>query len=143
MGYTHYWTHTGFSAEQWAEIKRAAGTLIASSPCKLVYEYDEPRSSPHIDGASIRFNGNGENGHETFELRREQQEPTFCKTAQKPYDVVVAAILVAARYVAPGVIVVKSDGDEKDWKRGLRFAKRVLGHEVPYPCLPRHLEMVP
>jgi hypothetical protein len=48
----------------------------------------------------------------------------FCKTNGKPYDKFVTAILIIANNIAPGAIVVKSDGDDGDWQDGLD-----MGHQ--------------
>jgi hypothetical protein len=41
---------------------------------------------------------------------------SFCKTARKPYDIAVTAILLRARHLAPDSFVIASDGDwERDW----------------------------
>ena len=72
----------------------------------------------------IRFNGKGEEGHETFMLTPDSQEFNFCKTAQKPYDIVVVAILCLLAHHTSGV-TVSSDGGISDWTDGLALAQRV------------------
>lgn len=48
----------------------------------------------------IHLNGS-EKSHETFMLGPEsRREPTFCKTARKPYDLVATAILLRAWQLA-------------------------------------------
>ena len=75
----------------------------------------------------IRFNGRGNEGHETFILFKQKPKSEswqrnskeyfyFCKTARKPYDVAVGLVLLRAEKNAPGVLKVSSDGDwEHDW----------------------------
>ena len=55
-------------------------------------------------------------GHETFSIIRKNRE-TFnsCKTARKPYDLMVMAVLILYKYYFPKV-KISSDGDEEDWK---------------------------
>jgi len=71
----------------------------------------------------IRFNGKDDEGHETFMLTPDPSDFNFCKTAQKPYDLVVVAILcLLAHRTDTGV---SSDGDRSDWAEGLKLAQRV------------------
>lgn len=141
MGYTHYHPQgRDFTAAEWQRLTDAATKIVAEfgqgvTAAPLAWEYDEPTKPPQIDGDVIRFNGVGEDGHETFLLTR-IREPyfTFCKTARKPYDVVVVAILIAADAIAPGALAIGSDGDADDWQAGLTLASRAiptLAAEVP------------
>ena len=66
----------------------------------------------------IRFNGIGEAGHETFLFHnRKKQDPegygdpcfAFCKTARKPYDIVVCEVLLVLKRYMPN-LEVGSDG---------------------------------
>jgi len=97
-----------------------------------------------IDDDIIRFNGVEDDGHETFILTRtkrakydyESQEEydvdgafDFCKTARKPYDVLVTSSLLAAMRIANGAWVVGSDGDEYDWEKGIALVTKVLGYD--------------
>jgi hypothetical protein len=81
----------------------------------------------------IRFNGVGDDGHETFCLTKEASGFEFCKTAGKPYDILACAILAAAKQHAGDGLNVSSDGDANDWVEGLSFASKVLKRAVPYP----------
>ncbi len=59
----------------------------------------------------------------------------FCKTARKPYDEIVTAILAVVDKLAPGALEIGSDGDESDWEEGLALAKKA-GYgsvKVKYP----------
>ncbi len=126
MGYTHYWTSTrAATPEEWALVCRAARIIIrlaAKVRVPLAWEYDEPRKPPQVDGEDIRFNGVEEDGHETFLFSRDRADATFCKTAKKPYDLAVTAILIAADTLAPGVWEISSDGTPEDWAPGLGLA---------------------
>lgn len=76
-------------------------------------------SKPHLTPEMVRFNGRGRTkkdnyGHETFLIKR-VVEPSdyckpqqnmfvdFCKTARKPYDLVVKATLIILAYHFPQV----------------------------------------
>jgi hypothetical protein len=96
---------------------------------------------PIIDNDQIIFNGDGSKGedHETMVLDRNGNGFQFCKTARKPYDRFVKAVLVVANYYAPGALEVTCDGDDEPdcWTEGVRiaeiYAKGVTGRR---PCSP-------
>lgn len=78
---------------------------------------------PVLNDEEIYLNGDADtdNDYETFWLSREVPEidPTmqFCKTGERPYDKVVAAVLLLAKTIAPDAIDVESDEDMdgEDW----------------------------
>ena len=129
MGYTHYWRKAGdsFTTEQWAKLTKATKRVIQAWELALDHrvavEYDEPTKPPHISGECIRFNGIGPDGHETFMLLKEPDAFEFCKTARKPYDDVVTAVLVLANHYAPQALSITSDGDPAEWSAGLALAR--------------------
>lgn len=135
MGYTHYWRQPlGIPAAAWALIQADAAKLIAASPVKLAFDYDETDKAPACSAEEIRFNGLGDDGHETFMLTPDAEDFEFCKTAFKPYDLVVCAVLACAAEHT-GKIAVSSDGDVSDWRDGVEWASKVLGRSVPCPAL--------
>jgi hypothetical protein len=125
MGYTHYWNQTrDFTDDEWGTICARAENVIDEYEDILCYEEDEPKRKPEVSKTCVRFNGKGEDGHETFYLPRKQEPRSpwhtspeeegtfhFCKTAYKPYDAAVVAVLIEVRDVAPGAITLSSDGD--------------------------------
>lgn len=153
MGYTHYFPHMrDFTDAEWEEIKTAAVAIIATAKIPLAWEYTEPKMPPQVDAEQIRFNGVGENGHETFVVSRsltklakrwdyyaEQYKErgyvfVFCKTALKPYDVVVTAVLSAIADLAPGALDIDSDGEPQDWRAGVALANQALkGQHITNP----------
>lgn len=138
MGYTHYWRQEGdaIPAEAWAKIMADTKRLIKAageSQITLWHDYDEPGTAPEVTNENIWFNGADDNGHETFELVPGPADFTFCKTAYKPYDRVVCAILAIAKEHAGDAIVVTSDGEKSDWKPALEWASTVLGRPVAFP----------
>ena len=136
MGYTHYWRQgQDFNQEGWAAICDATHKLIVALPAtvKIAVEYDEPEGLPVVDGSEIRFNGIGDLGHETFLLERAARGFQFCKTARKPYDVLVCAVLMVAGTVAPDALSISSDGGEENWSAGLSLVKRTIDPEMQLP----------
>lgn len=139
MGYTHYFT--------FKPIKR--GTTIATNNAykkaildcqKIVRAYSVANGgiagfAAHTEPGTyggLQFNGSRENAHEDFVLREhykqnlEERYGGFCKTAAKPYDVVVVACLCVLKHHLGAQIDVASDGNTADWNLGLELARRVL-----------------
>lgn len=135
MGYTHYWEQLNgaIPAAAWTLIQADAKKLIAASPVKLAFDYDEPTKKPVCDASEIRFNGVGDEGNETFMLMPEPADFEFCKTAHKPYDLVVCAILACAKEHAADFIDVSSDGEAEEWAEELAWADSVLGRTLALP----------
>lgn len=140
MGYTHYFTQTlDYRPEEWEQVCEDMAALLAfASNAQGIYlgnaMGDRP-SKPQITTDRIMFNGVGDDAHETFRVERvrtleEWQSPedlgdNFCKTARKPYDVVVTAALCYLATVA-GSHTVASDGYGKDFVQGLELARQAL-----------------
>lgn len=116
MGYTHYWNPTvGFSEEEWDRLCTFATGLVAA--CKrsgpdICLECDLPDEEPLITKDVIQFNGKEDEGHETFSLRRDEKGFNFCKTARKPYDAAVVAMLIKASEICP-TFNSSGDGDNE------------------------------
>ncbi len=156
MGYTHYWylnkksegangidepTRFGEAIIDMEKIVSASRVLLAGW---------DGEGDPEVSVDEISFNGIGDAGHETFTFQRfgtqeerlaplgaedKEKDFAFCKTAQKPYDVVVVACLAVAAQVIGDGIEVSTDGESKDWEEGVAFASRILGRDVPVPGL--------
>lgn len=117
MGYTHYWNHTPRCEDaEWTVVCTIVRNILDITHVPLQYEYDTPKP-PVVDGMGIRFNGVGDDGHETFFFDREDSGFNFCKTAMKPYDEVVVAVLIALARNYPGFSWT-SDGDYADFIAG-------------------------
>ena len=133
MGYTHYMQFEKCHGN----TKRVEDLYQqAIKDCNLIVNqyYDDHKGtelslsgySAHTDNYSgINFNGKGRLGHEDFILRehfKQNRNFEFCKTAQKPYDVVVTACLVVLKYYLKEFINISSDGKYKDFNAGLNLA---------------------
>jgi len=58
---------------------------------------------------------------------------TFCKTAYKPYDAVVTAILLRAKYHYGELVSVRSDGTWDEWLAGRELYRQVFSETaLPY-----------
>jgi len=102
---------------------------------------DQKGGPPIFDTDEIWFNGTDKDftpkdekdhpelSHETFTLFRKGSVGfCFCKTAQKPYDLMVQACLLVYRHYSPDTINLGSDGDEEDWEAAVDFVHHVLGY---------------
>lgn len=120
MGYSHYWRPKEKpTTAQWQYIVsgfkklQAAALLTTSLPIQRDDTYSSP---PEVDETCIIFNGIGDAGHETFYVEyNTEADFNCCKTARKPYDLVVMAVLLLMHRYAPRAWSISSDGGEKDW----------------------------
>jgi len=123
MGYTHYWSHKeDFSPSEWQTIRLKTRALLHYTKAAIRLEFDSHLAAL-VDEHEIIFNGVGDDGHETFHVTRlrrslmsHEQEINgarfgFCKTACKPYDEVVLAILMYMSDRFPRKFEISSDGD--------------------------------
>ena len=150
MGYTHYYYQKkSFTPKQWVSLSKDARTIIAACDTlgiALRREFDDPRL-PLVDASQIRFNGEREQGHETFFLDKDKpansswraDEPeyfAFCKTARKPYDLAVCLVLLAAIGRAPKTIRIESDGEwDPDWAAARKVYRTIFCQDArcPFP----------
>lgn len=97
MGYGHsYGLGTDFTEEFLADVRR------------LVTQYERILSDVTIEKNSIRLNGVGQMGYETFRLAGTSGDD--CKTDVREYDEVVCGILLLATYHFPNDFEVYSAG---------------------------------
>lgn len=117
MGYTHYYQFHSVPTEK-AFMRFSAGVLqlVKASNAKILGET--------LDD-SFTFNGVGEEAHEDFSISRTDLHWGFCKTAGKPYDEVVTASLILARYLFDD-FSLSSDGSWDEWQDGRDLFKRVI-----------------
>jgi hypothetical protein len=98
-------------------------------------EYRKPNQPPVIDSAVVRFNGKGENGHETFYLPKTAHR-ACCTTggiAQmdngdswgKPYDVAVCAVLISAKRHLGEKVSSDGNWDDAGWLRARALYTKV------------------
>jgi len=96
-----------------------------------------------VNLSTIRFNGKGNEGHETFIITKKKPEPKpwengesfdFCKTARKPYDLAVCLSLLVCSSHAPDCIRIGSDGDwDSEWTESRNVFKELFGVEAVCP----------
>lgn len=141
MGYTHYWSKKQKTTQkQWDEFLEICITLKNNLPKNTNsaggYYLDEPLviggnnidEEAIFDEKMIFFNGQtSELGHETFciENNKDTYDFEFCKTARKPYDLLVCACLIAGNKTLG--LNVSSDGNVEDWKPAFKFYDKIIG----------------
>ena len=132
MGYTSYWSgSTKCTKSTWAQITSDLLRVIDEAGIPLAGADGTGR--PVINAHEICFNGLGDDdSHETFAIERMTGGSHFCKTARKPYDIIVCCALMIVRHYIPS-FTVKSDGDAEDWAEAVALCRRVLKYGV-YPC---------
>jgi hypothetical protein len=120
MGYTHYiktpnWNNR--DEKGWEKALPIVKKILKKYKDILQYELDDKRK-PVANKKMIRFNGIGEDGHETFLVKNNAvqtdsgyTDPSFCfcKTARKPYDIAVCEVLLVLKAYCPH-IEIGSDG---------------------------------
>lgn len=104
--YTHYWDILWKSPrwkEAWPRLVRDTRLVFEATDILLTTSgpSDSGLAPPIADTErGIKVNGVGELGHELFYIRRKSYDG-FCKTARKPYDAVVACILLRGFMLDP------------------------------------------
>jgi len=101
----------------------------------LVIKGSDGTGEPIFDNyQGVIFNGDdlASMAHETFCLRPFEFEGTnkFCKTARKPYDLLVKAVLISAKRHLGKDIEIDSDGDLEDWKEAIQFYQNILKRKI-------------
>lgn len=91
MGYTHFFSSTReITEEEWSRFLTFTRKAIRLSHVKIRGGLGE--GPPTIEQGHISLNGDGADSAETFYIRRRGTDD-FCKTYEKPYDIVVSACL--------------------------------------------------
>jgi len=140
LGYTHYWnTKPSISKDKWGNFTNALKVLLSDPIAPLALEYNQEYKKPSVTKEQIRFNGIGEDGHETFYIKRKDKPADwamdketvfgFCKTANKPYDVYVTASLLLAKLYLEDEISISSDGEVSCWQAGVELINNTVGKE--------------
>jgi hypothetical protein len=152
MGYTHYWIRNGSGYTEadlftayfvFADMARQIIETAERQGIQVADAYGERVGGWQIDNDAVRFNGYGKDAHETFTFERVCPKPQSwmtdtsyfdcCKTARKPYDTVVTAMLVAVSQAYGDTVQVSSDGSPSEWEDGLRLFEEATGNYATAP----------
>ena len=161
MGYTHYWTYNPNEILDTEELRarfRFAVDIIKKAHKEIKKNkkfihagqaggyYDEQpciirgglgQGTPMINESEVWLNGDEKTGmdHETFGIRwfpSGGKERGFCKTARKPYDILVCVSLLAFKraFDNPDVFTFSSDGNNAEWEEAKDLFTRITGSFV-------------
>jgi len=156
MGYTHYYSRNTTklgSAYFYGKLALDAKAIIAEAErMGITIRGGNGEGSPEFTEGHFSLNGDSEAGedYETFFWEALPEQPEwqrkhfsakgnpneifdFCKTAHKPYDAVVTAILIRAKVIYGECVEIRSDGDWSDWQKGRDLYEKVFSQEVPCP----------
>ena len=149
MGYTHYWDRNrelnADDFKAWSnDVQKLHLALPERTETEGGYHSDEPLEigdmmgkggEPEFTETLVAFNGIGTWHLESFYMPYSGHGFDFCKTARKPYDLLVTAALVSFKHHFPQESV-SSDGDREEWKEGIELCRDVLGYGK-FPCAAR------
>ena len=114
MGYTHYWKlGRDLTDDEVRRIAEFVPVLAGHAAAAGVPTHWEVNGH---DDYFFSLNGIGDDGHETFGLSKKATDFAFCKTARKPYDSVVVALLCWAHQCCPAFTWTSDGDDEPDYK---------------------------
>ena len=123
--YTHYWSTERCDDRDREGMQRAVPIIreiVKRHRRLLCYELDQIRKAPQVTPEMVRFNGRGDDGHETF-LFDVNGGWAFTKTSRKPYDLAVCECLLILNAHLPNM-TLDSDGFSSSLasqKNGIRF----------------------
>ncbi len=144
MGYTHYFTFKAPARGDAAAVEELYQSTLKEAQRIVSFYQKHATGLDRLSGYSahtnryggLNFNGKQENAHEPLILRehyKQNEAFNFCKTAQKPYDVVVVAVLCLLKYRLGDLIDVGSDGRALDWAAGAALARAALKRKIQIP----------
>lgn len=148
MGYTHYWTYKPEAIEDTEKLRKRFKR--ASQYVKGFVKFINANKSevykicgglgagkPIINESEVWFNGDGKQqlDHETFHIHWAKGSKGFCKTARKPYDLVVCFSLLIFSELFPEAFEYTSDGTMTDteWQRAVELYEAFTGKEAKAP----------
>jgi hypothetical protein len=107
---------------------RACGGDCSHETMKLQRVSPEERRLKIPEGASENMVGM----KEYLEQRERLPYSYFCKTAYKPYDIAVTALLLIAKHHLQDRIFISSDGQDQHWFDAKLICQKVLNYGLEY-----------
>lgn len=146
MGYTHYWSFDPNKIEdkkllrkKFAEANRQIGEFCSYIEINKLFTVcgGMGEDKPLFLDSEVWFNGCAQEGldHETFSIELEKSARGFCKTARKPYDLLVCFSLLSFAEILPKeVFSFSSDGDpnEDEWQSAIKYYETFTGKVAKY-----------
>ena len=143
MGYTHTYRIYHLDLDlRVPEVSSDIRRLIKHSNVPIGDYEGKPGSRPKLGHSLVSFNGIGEDSAETFAFPPSKDHPhlehdpgrSFCKTYRKPYDIIVAAALIAIKHHLSDNVVITSDGNfsaESEWLDAYSLYTNTTGRDLP------------
>lgn len=149
MGYTHYWSYDEDLNRQNLShaLVDAAKVVRAVQEQGIVLCGGLGEGEPEISEFGIMLNGDASQDldHETFKFPMSPEYAAgtkerlgslwdFTKTARKPYDLAVCAILLVLKHHLGNQIRISSDGDreEDEWLPAEHLVEGLLDYQVEF-----------
>lgn len=139
MGFSHYMaTKKEITPQKWNDEVIPGIRLIIEAARRppfaheIVGSHGEPDTHPYFGEDCIRFNGLGEDGYETMEIKRTVDDFYFCKTSRNPYDAVCVAVLIFMETCFRTQFSWRSDGDDEEGfkQEGLAILKAAFDYKI-------------
>jgi hypothetical protein len=149
MGYTHYlYRKPELRTSDFTAFAAEARTLLASLELILQRDHQAGLAGPHgsnvpiVTDELVSFNGAVPGEYETCHIPRKLDRDdyssaddagrafSFCKTAEKPYDVAVTAIYALTVDHFGDDVAVDSDGGAEAIEAGRLLASKLLGRTL-------------
>jgi hypothetical protein len=124
MGYTHYWTLEKPITQEFFDSVRDRIKAIVETGREGGIPLETDFGISHV-----AINGVGSGAHETFSVNVEDNDFNFCKTAEKPYDAVVTAILILLKKELGDSVKISSDGSWRNWEGGRLLFETVFDEQ--------------
>lgn len=149
MGYTSYWEYKPDAIEDTEKLRKMFNR--ASKQIKKFADFITTNKSevykicgglgkgkPIFNESEVWFNGDRSQhlDHETFKIHWSENSNGFCKTARKPYDLLVCfALLTFAEIFPKEAFSFSSDGTMADdeWQRAVEFYEAFTGKTAKIP----------
>lgn len=118
MGHSHYIRGSGIITKKvFAELTRYAKAICDEAETNLGIPLEKSFK------AGIEINGVGEDSCENLSLAQLMDSFSFCKTYQRPYDIVVVAVLEAGWQL--GAFEWSSDGNDEENAPGIALFGKI------------------
>lgn len=148
IGYTHYWEYKPDAIEDTEKLRKMFSK--ASKQIKKFADFITTNKSevykicgglgdgnPIFNESEVWFNGDRAQSldHETFKIYWGKKSDSFCKTARKPYDLIVCFALLTFAEILPEAFTFSSDGTVADdeWQKGVEYYETFTGKTAKIP----------
>jgi len=149
IGYTNYWEYKPDAIEDTEKLRKMFSK--ASKQIKKFVDFITTNKSeiykicgglgegkPIFNESEVWFNGDRAQNldYETFKIHWSETSNGFCKTARKPYDIIVCfALLTFAEIFPKEAFSFSSDGTMTDdeWQIGCEFYETFTGKTAKIP----------